>query len=133
MVTKHWLLYRSFENSISDYDSQDDNANPEVGASTLWVPWVTEVIAVGHLNSLRSSISIAKISARVVYRWVTTCTLPPTLPQIDIIILHPLNYLLKVVEEIKDACCVNDYHEHLAGARAHDKIFKHVYHVIKRA
>ena len=75
MVTKHRLLYRCLEYSISDYYSQDDYANPEVRASTLRVPWVMKVIAVGYFIVLSSPISTADISARSIHCEVDPCTL----------------------------------------------------------
>ena len=66
MGTKHGTLCHCLENRIGDYNSQNDYADPEVGASTLGVPWWMKVFVVGHLTSLCSSIATADISARSV-------------------------------------------------------------------
>ena len=73
MSTKHRALRQPLEKCISDYNSQDDNADPEVGASTLGIPWLMKVVVVGRLTSLCSPIPTAKISARTIQcKWQST-------------------------------------------------------------
>lgn len=118
MSTKQRLLHDGLEERISNYGSQDDHADPEVGPSTLRVPWVTKVIVVGCLGVLRSTASIATAMVsvvRTVHSEVTkSYTLLLILANPDHLSLHRLYNLLEVVEKVQNASCVNEYHEHLA-------------------
>ena len=55
MISEQRLPHYGLKECVSDYGSQNANADPEVGPATLRVPWVPEVIIVDCFTSLLRS------------------------------------------------------------------------------